>query len=289
MVGDHQDAISRPSHAAVESACRIADQSLSSRALKVAITHGPCPASAPNTRWALDAGTGRELWRLFSARELRDWSAMRQAGFNRGVAWAGVRVLMVTDHARDVGLGTASPELSSGKSRWPTGVRIRHNLRTAHRRQFGCIRHGGRRAGCMIAHEPLISQLERKRRASRTVPKPGEPGSETWKGKAIEHPSAVTWFRRAPTIQNWTLCTGQTGNPSLDYNDEERGATISIRVPYWRCNMQNREAQVALPVHTVETSDWDATEPPSTQWQKQNELPPSVSLATATFASSMEG
>jgi alcohol dehydrogenase (cytochrome c) len=27
-----------------------------------------------------------------------------------------------------------------------------------------------------------------------TVPKSGEPGSESWKGKGIDHPGAPTWF-----------------------------------------------------------------------------------------------
>src|SRR5262249_47927424 len=54
-----------------------------------------------------------------------------------------------------------------------------------------------------------------------TVPKPGEPGSETWAGKAIEHPSGVAWLTGSYDPELDTLYWA-TGNPGPDYNGEER-------------------------------------------------------------------
>jgi len=54
-----------------------------------------------------------------------------------------------------------------------------------------------------------------------SVPAPGEPGSETWKGKAIHYPCAATWltgsYDAATNLLFWT-----TGNPCPDYNGSER-------------------------------------------------------------------
>src|SRR5712675_1341944 len=46
-----------------------------------------------------------------------------------------------------------------------------------------------------------------------TVPKPGEPGSETWKGKGIEHGGAPTWFTGTYDAELDTVYW-PTGNPS---------------------------------------------------------------------------
>jgi len=51
---------------------------------------------------------------------------------------------------------------------------------------------------------------------------PGEPGSQTWKDKAIERPSAVAWFTGTYDPELDTLYW-PTGNPGPDFNDDERG------------------------------------------------------------------
>jgi alcohol dehydrogenase (cytochrome c) len=54
-----------------------------------------------------------------------------------------------------------------------------------------------------------------------TVPAPGEPGSETWRGKAWEHGCAATWLTGTydPELR---LLYWPTGNPCPDYNGSER-------------------------------------------------------------------
>ena len=55
----------------------------------------------------------------------------------------------------------------------------------------------------------------------RTVPRPGEPGSETWQGKDIEHGGAPTWFTGSydPALD---LVYWPTGNPSKEYDGADR-------------------------------------------------------------------
>ena len=54
-----------------------------------------------------------------------------------------------------------------------------------------------------------------------TVPLPGEPGSETWEGKGIEHGGAPTWFTGTYDRQLDT-CTGRPAIPSAEYNGDDR-------------------------------------------------------------------
>ena len=54
-----------------------------------------------------------------------------------------------------------------------------------------------------------------------TVPKPGEPGSETWGGKDIEHGGAPTWFTGSydPELD---VVYWPTGNPAKEYDGTDR-------------------------------------------------------------------
>jgi alcohol dehydrogenase (cytochrome c) len=54
-----------------------------------------------------------------------------------------------------------------------------------------------------------------------TVPEPGDPGSETWKGKGIEHGGAVAWFTGVYDSETDTVFW-QAGNPGEDYNGDDR-------------------------------------------------------------------
>ena len=67
-----------------------------------------------------------------------------------------------------------------------------------------------------------------------TVPKPGEPGSETWQGKDIEHGGAPTWFTGSydPGARHWS--TGRPATPARNTTATIARATTSTRTPSWR-------------------------------------------------------
>ena len=54
-----------------------------------------------------------------------------------------------------------------------------------------------------------------------TIPRPGEPGSETWKGSAIEHGCGAAWLTGSYDPES-NLLYWTTGNPCPDYNGDER-------------------------------------------------------------------
>ena len=82
-----------------------------------------------------------------------------------------------------------------------------------------------------------------------TVPKRGEPGSETWQGKDIEHGGAPTWFTGSydPALD---IVYWPTGNPAKEYNgDDARGQPLRELDP--RARSEDREAAAVLPVHAA--------------------------------------
>ena len=94
-----------------------------------------------------------------------------------------------------------------------------------------------------------------------TVPKPGEKGSETWKGKGIANGGAPTWFTGTYDPELDTLYW-PTGNPGPDYNGDERGGDNL----YSDCVIALDAKTGKLKWHYQFTPhdlwDWDATETP---------------------------
>src|SRR6202030_4232163 len=80
------------------------------RALEVTplVVEGVMYVSSPNECYALDAGTGRQIWHY---QRPRTRGLITDGGVNRGVAVAGDRVFMETDHAHIIALNRSTGEL----------------------------------------------------------------------------------------------------------------------------------------------------------------------------------
>jgi alcohol dehydrogenase (cytochrome c) len=169
-----------------------------------------------NECYALDAGTGRQVWHYKRPR-----TAAMINGVNRGVGVAGDRVFMETDDAHIIALNRFTGELlwdttlddwhknySGTSAPLPAGNLIISGVTGGE--------HGGN--GFVAAHD---QETGKEVWRFWTVPKPGEPGSETWQGKDIEHGGAPTWFTGSfdPTLD---IVYWPTGNPSKEYNGDHR-------------------------------------------------------------------
>lgn len=169
---------------------------------------------------ALDAGSGRVIWQY---RRERTPGVIGDAGsgINRGVAISGDRLLMVTDHAHLIAL-----------NRW-TGALLWDTEMADFKEHYGSTSaplvvgdlvvagvSGGDEGirGFLSAYK--ISNGERVWKFW-TVPAPGEPLADTWKGTAIEHGCAATWltgtYDPGLNLLYWTA-----GNPCPDYNGDGR-------------------------------------------------------------------
>jgi alcohol dehydrogenase (cytochrome c) len=234
------------------------------------VANGVMYVTSINECYALDAGTGRQIWH-FQRPKTESLTGNATAGINRGVAIAGDRVFMVTDNAHLLALSPATGEIL-----WETEMadwHINYNATSAPLAVNNLVISGT--AGGEQGVRGFVAAFDQKtgKEAWRfwTVPARGEPGSETWKGKGIDHGGAVTWFTGTFDPELNTLYW-PTGNPGEDYNGDERGGDNL----YSDCILALDAATGKLKWHYQTTPhdlwDWDATETPvviDTQWHGQ--------------------
>jgi alcohol dehydrogenase (cytochrome c) len=173
-----------------------------------------------NQCYALDAGTGRQIWR-FSRPLTKGLVGNAAGGINRGVAVDRTHVYMATDDAHLVAL-----DRTTGEVAWETVMADWHENYSATAAPLlagglviaGTAGGDGGARGFLAAYDP---QSGKEVWRFWTTPSPGEPGAKTWDGQAILHPGAVTWLTGSydPDLETlyWT-----TGNPGSDLNGDVR-------------------------------------------------------------------
>src|SRR5215831_239262 len=232
------------------------------------VVEGIMYVSSANECFALDAGTGRQIWRYQRART-RGVTGNAAGGFNRGVAWAGDRIFMLTDNAHVIALDRFNGELL-----WETEMADWHlNYNgTAAPLVVGNLLISGTAGGDegvrgFVAAFDQTSGKEVWR--FWTVPNPGEPGSETWPAKALEHPSGATWMTGTYDPQ-LDLVYWPVGNPGPDfYGDEREGDNLyTDSIVALEAKTGKLKWHYQFTPHDIH--DWDAEEPPvlvDTNWQ----------------------
>jgi alcohol dehydrogenase (cytochrome c) len=184
------------------------------------VVDGIMYVTAANEAFALDARTGRQIWH-YSRALTPGLVGDAAGGINRGAAVLGDRIFMVTDHAHIIAL-----HRTTGRLLW--------DVEMADYRQ-----HYGATSAPLVVKNLVLSGTSGGDEGARgfidaydastgkrvwrfwTMPKPGEPLSETWRGRAIEHGCAAAWltgtYDAELDLVYWT-----TGNPCPDFNGDER-------------------------------------------------------------------
>ena len=220
------------------------------------VVEGLMYVTAVNQCIALDAGTGRPVWRF---NRLRTPRLFTDAGVNRGVAVAGDRVFMETDNAHLIALNRFTGELlwdsqiaDSSQNYFSTSAPL-----TAGDLVVSGVAGGEHGANGVVVAFRQATGKEAWRFSS--VPRRGEPGSETWQGKELDHGGAPTWFTGSydPDLD---MVYWPTGNPSEEYNGDLRpGDNL-----YSDCILALDRKTGTLRWHYQFTPhdlwDWDATE-----------------------------
>jgi alcohol dehydrogenase (cytochrome c) len=169
-----------------------------------------------NECFALDAGTGRQIWRY---QRPRTKATVTHA--NRGVSVAGDRVFMVTDDAHLLALNRFTGELlwDTTLDDWRKNYSATSAPLAAGNLVIAGVTGGEHGANGFVAAMDQETGKEVWRFWS--VPKRGEPGSETWQGKDIDHGGAPTWFTGSydPALD---VVYWPTGNPAKEYNGDDR-------------------------------------------------------------------
>jgi alcohol dehydrogenase (cytochrome c) len=189
------------------------------------VVDGVMYVTRANQCFALDAGSGRQIWH-YSRPQTKGLVGNAAGGINRGVAVAGDRVFMVTDHAHIIALSRATGALI-----WETEMadwRQNYNA-TGAPLAIGNMVIAGTSGGDEGVRGFLAAYDQRTGKEIWrfwTVPAPGKPGSETWKGGGIAHPGATTWLTGTYDPELGTLYW-PTGNPTPDlYGDDRLGDNL---------------------------------------------------------------
>ena len=234
------------------------------------VVEGIMYVSSANECWALDAGSGREIWHYRRART-KGVPGNAALGFNRGVAEAGDRLFMLTDNAHLIALSRFNGELL-----WETEMADSHlnyngtsaPLTVGNLVISGIAGGDGGARGFVAAYDQTTGKEVWR---FWTVPKPGEPNSETWKGNGLEHPSGATWMTGTYDPQLDTVYW-PVGNPGDDYDGDQREGDNLYSDSIVALDAKTGNLKWYFQFTPHDTHDWDAQEPPvlvDTNWHGQ--------------------
>ena len=218
------------------------------------VLDGVMYVAAVNEARALDARTGRQIWQFVRPQTPGLVpTGDPAAGINRGVAVLGNRVFLQTDHAHLLAL-----DRLTGRLQWDVEM-------ADYRLNYGStgaplIVNDLVIAGMSAGDEGVRGFLDAYRASTGervwrfwTVPARGEPGSETWIGKALEHGCAATWLTGSYDPEA-KLLYWPTGNPCPDYNGDERKGDNLYSSSDRRARSGDRKAAMAFSIHATRSS-----------------------------------
>jgi alcohol dehydrogenase (cytochrome c) len=208
---------------------------------------------------ALDATTGKLLWSYGQPRT-EGIQGDGGGGANRGVALSGDLVIMATDHAHLVAFNRFT-----GEKRWDVEMARYQEGYSASSPPLpvGDLLIAGVAGGEEGARGFLDAyRATTGERVWRwySIPKRGEPGSETWKGQAIEHGCGPTWLPGSydPELD---LVYWAIGNPCPDINGEERLGDNLYTSSVVALSPRTGEMKWYYQFSPHDTHDWDAVQP----------------------------
>ena len=216
--------------------------------------------TAVNQVYALDAATGREIWRYAQPRT-EGLVGDPGIGLNRGVAVHGDLVFSVTDHAHVIALDRFTGELV-----WDTEM-------DDYREHYGAV------VAPLVVDDLVIAGIsagdtglrgfldayhaETGERAWRfwTIPAPGEPGSETWGDpEVLRRGCGATWLTGSYDAE-LDLLYWATGNPCPDMNGDRRPGDNLYTNSVVALRPRTGEMVWYFQFTPHDTHDWDAQEP----------------------------
>jgi PQQ-dependent dehydrogenase (methanol/ethanol family) len=224
------------------------------------VVDGVMYVTSVNEAYALDARNGREIWH-YSRPHSPNLAGDAASGINRGVAVRGDRVFLVTDNAHLLALHRFTGQLlwdvkmaDSGENYGSTSAPLVVNDLVIAGVSGGD--EGVR--GFLSAYKAATGE-----RAWRfwTIPARGEPGSETWGGRALEHGCGSTWFT-GTYDSDARLLYWPTGNPCPDYNGEERKGDNLYTASVVALDPDSGKLKWYYQFTPHDLHDWDAAETP---------------------------
>lgn len=233
-----------------------------SRRLEVTpvVVDGVMFVTAANEVYALDARAGRQIWH-YSRPLTKGVIGDAASAINRGVAVLGERVFLATDNAHLIALDRATGHLL-----WDAEI-------ADFRKGYGAT------SAPLVVNDLVLTGTSGGDEGARgfvaafsaatgkrvwqfwTMPALGEPGSETWVGRAIEHGCVTGWLTGTYDPSNG-LVYWPTGNPCPDYNGDERKGDNLYSSSVVALEAKTGKLRWYFQFTPHDLHDWDAAETP---------------------------
>jgi alcohol dehydrogenase (cytochrome c) len=224
------------------------------------VVDGVMYVTMANQAYALDARSGRQIWH-YSQPLTKGVIGDAGTAINRGVAVLGNALFMVTDHAHIIALNRFSGELL-----WDTQM-------ADYRKHYGAT------SAPLVVNDLVLSGTSGGDEGARgfvdaykaatgehawrfwNMPASGEPLSDTWVGRAMEHGCVDAWL--TGTYDPGTnLIYWPTGNPCPDYNGDERKGDNLYSSSVLALEPESGKLRWYFQFSPHDLHDWDATETP---------------------------
>ncbi|HUS04669.1 MAG TPA: PQQ-binding-like beta-propeller repeat protein [Bryobacteraceae bacterium] len=224
------------------------------------VADGVMYITGPNQAIALDALTGRQLWK-YSRPRTAGLIGDASLGTNRGVAILGDKVFMTTDNAHLIALNRVTGSLV-----WDVYMPDEPM-------------HYGSTVAPLAVKDTIVAGVSGGDRGIRgflscykastgerlwrhwTIPFKGDPGAETWEGSQPIFGGGATWLTGAFDPASDTLYW-PTGNPFPDSDDKDRGGDNLFTNCILALDPQTGKLKWHYQFTPHDVHDWDATEPP---------------------------
>jgi PQQ-dependent dehydrogenase (methanol/ethanol family) len=224
------------------------------------VVDGVMYVTTVNEAYALDARNGREIWHYRRPRS-QGLAGDAASGINRGVAVLGNRVFMVSDNAHLFALHRFTGQLI-----WD--VEMADSRQNYGSTSAPLVVNDLVVAGVSGGDEGVRGFLDAYKASTGervwrfwTIPAPGEPGSETWSGRALEHGCGATWLTGTYDPEA-RLLYWPTGNPCPDYNGDERIGDNLYTASVLALDPVTGKLKWYYQFTPHDLHDWDATETP---------------------------
>jgi alcohol dehydrogenase (cytochrome c) len=214
----------------------------------------------PSTVTAIDARTGLRLW-TWSPKMPGHLVLIGLYGNSRGVAILDKTVYVGTADAHLVAL-----DAKTGAVKWDVHVadnRFGYSMSGPPLAIDGKVIVGT--GGSEAAVRGLLDCYDAKtgKRLWRlwTVPRPGEPGADTWGSGAAQSAGGTTWNNGSYDPETNTIYWG-TGNPAPDFNDDDRPGDNLYTCSLLAIDADTGKIKWYFQFSPHENHDWDSAEPP---------------------------
>ncbi|HWE00550.1 MAG TPA: c-type cytochrome, partial [Bryobacteraceae bacterium] len=224
------------------------------------VVDGVMYVTTVNEAYALDAANGREIWRYRRPRS-KGLAGDAESGINRGVALLGDRVFMVTDNAHLLALHRLTGQLIWDATMADSSVNYGSTSAPLVVNDLVITGVSGGDEGVRGFLDAYKASTGERVWRFWTIPAAGEPGSETWAGRALEHGCGTTWFTGTYDPES-RLLYWPTGNPCPDYNGDERRGDNLYTSSVLALDPETGKLNWFYQFTPHDLHDWDATETP---------------------------